>query len=225
VLESPELAQRLKNTLTLTQHELSQLLPPGLTTRSVVRVEDQVLQPVPLGQVDWLGGPQHDHAMVGFRIAPLVLMHTRKYAPPERGRARIRLKDWQKMAPALQKELSGNAEAMGKEVRAGTVDVGTAVQNTLRDRHQLAQSWMAPTIRSREHQQRRSAHRSHEQIQLLRTIARVDAALRDGPQAARVTRSQDLVLEDMDVAWSSGTPHSRRAEVAGTTWTSVGGRA
>ena len=99
VLESPELAQRLKNTLTLTQHELSQLLPPGLTTRSVVRVEDQVLQPVPLGQVDWLGGPQHDHAMVGFRIAPLVLMHTRKYAPPAKGRARIRLKDWQRMAP------------------------------------------------------------------------------------------------------------------------------
>ena len=33
------------------------------------------------------------------------------------------------------------------------------------------------------------------QIQLLRTIARVDAALRDGPQVARVTRSQDLVLE------------------------------
>ena len=92
---------------------------------------------------------------------------------------------------------------MWKRVQAGTVDVGTAVQDTLRNRHQLAQSWMAPTIRSREHQQRRSAHRSHEQIQLLRTIARVDAALRDGPQAARVTRSQDLVLEDMDVAWSS----------------------
>jgi hypothetical protein len=41
------------------------------------------------------------------------------------------------------------------------------------------------------------------QIQLLRTIARVDAALRDGPQVARVTRSQNLVLEDMDVAYSS----------------------
>jgi len=35
-----------------------------------------------------LGGPQHDHAMVGFRIAPLVLMHTRKYAhQQEEGRA------------------------------------------------------------------------------------------------------------------------------------------
>ncbi len=122
-------------------------------TRSVVKVGDQVLQPVPLGQVDWLGGPKHDHAMVGFRIAPLVLMHTRKYAPPARGRARIHLKDWQRMAPALQKELSGGAEAMGKEVRAGTVDVGTAVHNTLRNRHQLAQSWMAPTIRSRDHRE------------------------------------------------------------------------
>jgi hypothetical protein len=104
-------------------------------------------------------------------------------------------KDWQKLAPALQKELSGGAEATWKKVQAGTVDAGAAVQDTLRNRHQLDQSWMAPTIRSREHQQRRAAHRSHEQIQLLRTIARVDAALRDGPQVARVTRSQDLVLE------------------------------
>ncbi len=93
VLESPELAQRLKNTLTLTQHELSQLLPPGLTTRSVVRVEDQVLQPVPLGQVDWLGGPQHDHAMVGFRIAPLVLMHTASNLDDEENSVTIRMRD------------------------------------------------------------------------------------------------------------------------------------
>ncbi len=85
---------------------------PPVSVRSVVKVGDQVLQPVPLGQVDWLGGPQHDHTMVGFRIAPLVLMHTRKYAPPARGRTRIRLKDWQRMAPALQKELSEGAEAV-----------------------------------------------------------------------------------------------------------------
>ena len=143
MLDHPELAQRLADTPTLKQNELSRLLPPGLTARSVVKAGDQVFQPVPLGQVDWLGGPQHDHAMVGFRIAPLVLTHTRKYAPPARGRTRIRLKDWQRMAPALQKELSGGAEAMGKRVQAGTVDVGTAVQDKLRNRHQLAQSWMA----------------------------------------------------------------------------------
>jgi hypothetical protein len=62
---------------------------------------------------------------------------------------------------------------------------------------------MAPTIRSRERHQRRAAHRSREQIQLLRTIARTEAALKDGPQITQVTRSQNLVLEDMDVAWSS----------------------
>jgi len=207
VLDHPELARRLADTPILKQHELSRFLP-GLTARSVVKAGEKVFQPVPLGQVDWLGGPRHDHAMVGFRIAPLVLAatlaHTRKYASPARGRTRIRLKDWQRLAPALQKELSGGAEAMWKKVQAGTVDAGAAVQDTLRNRHQLAQSRMAPTIRSREHQQRRAAHISHEQIQLLRTIARVDAALRDGPQVARVTRSQDLVLEeDMDVAWSS----------------------
>ncbi len=31
VLDCPEVAQRLKDTFTLTQHELSQLLPPSLT--------------------------------------------------------------------------------------------------------------------------------------------------------------------------------------------------
>jgi hypothetical protein len=77
-------------------------------------------------------------------------------------RAGRRLKDWQKLAPALQKELSGEAEATWKKVQTGTADAGAAVQDILRNRHQLAQSWMAPTIRSREHQQRRAAHRSHE---------------------------------------------------------------
>jgi len=112
VLDHPELAHRLADTTILKQHELSRLLPPGLTARSVVKAGDQVFQPVPLGQVDWLGGPQHDHTMVSFHIAPLVLTHTRKYALPARGRTRIRLKDWQKMAPSLQKELSGGAEAL-----------------------------------------------------------------------------------------------------------------
>jgi hypothetical protein len=116
--------------------------------------------------------------MVGFRTAPLVLAHTRKYAQPAKGRTRIRLRDWRKLAPALQKELSGVAGVTLKKVQAGTVDAGAAVQDTLRNRPQLAQSWMAPTIRSREHQQRRAARRSHEQIQLLRTIARCSVTRR-----------------------------------------------
>jgi hypothetical protein len=62
---------------------------------------------------------------------------------------------------------------------------------------------MTPTIRSGEHQQRRAAHRDHEQIQLLRTIARTEAAIKDGLQAIRVNGAQDRVLEDMDIAWSS----------------------
>jgi hypothetical protein len=135
VLDHPELARRLAVTPILEQHELSRFLPPGLTAHNVVKVGEQVFRPVPLGQVDWLGGPRHDHAMVGFRIAPLVLAHTRKYAPPARGRTRIRLKDWQRLAPALQKELSGSAEVTWKKVQAGTVDAGAAVQDTLRNRH------------------------------------------------------------------------------------------
>jgi hypothetical protein len=153
--------------------------------------------------VDWLGGPLHDHARVGFRIAPQVLAHTRKYCPRAELTKRIRLKDWQKLAPALQLELGGEAEATLAKVSAGTVDVSTAVPDTLRSRNHLVRSWMAPTIRSRERHQRRAAHRSREQIQLLRTIARTEAALKDGLQITQVTRSQNLVLEDMDVAWSS----------------------
>jgi hypothetical protein len=202
-LDHPALAQRLARTLILTQHELLLLLPQGLNAHSVVRVGEQDFRPVPLGQVDWLGGPQHDHARVGFRIAPQVLAHTRKYCSRAEWTTRIRLKDWQKLAPALQKELGGAAAVALAGVRAGTVEASAAVQDTLRSRNQLARSWMAPTIWSRERHQHRAAHRSHEQIQLLRTIARVEAALQDGPQVIRVTRAQNLVLEDMDVAWSS----------------------
>jgi hypothetical protein len=61
---------------------------------------------------------------------------------------------------------------------------------------------MTPTIWSRERHQRLPAHRSHEQIQLLRTISRMETALQDGPQVIRVTCAQNLVLEDMDIAWS-----------------------
>ncbi len=79
VLDHPELARRLADTPILEQHALSRFPPPGLTAHNVVKVGEQVFQPVQLGQVDWLRGPRHDHAMVGFRITPLVLKHTRKY--------------------------------------------------------------------------------------------------------------------------------------------------
>jgi len=93
-LDHPALAQRLSRTMILTQHELLLLLPQGLNAQSVVRVGEQVFRPVPLGQVDWLGGPQHDHARVGFLMAPQVLAHTRKYCSMAEGTTRIRLKDW-----------------------------------------------------------------------------------------------------------------------------------
>lgn len=123
-LEHPALAQRLAGTTTLWQLELASLLPQGIDAHKVVRVGVQFLRPVPLGQVEWLGGPQHDHARVGFRIEPQVLAHTRKYGPQEENTARIRLKDWQKLAPALQKELGSAAEVTLAGVRAGTVDAG-----------------------------------------------------------------------------------------------------
>jgi hypothetical protein len=215
-LDHPALAQWLARTTILTQHEFLLLLPQGLNAQSVVRVGEQVFRPVPLGQLDWLGGPQYDHARVGFRIAPQVLAHTRKYCSQAEGTTRIRLKDWQKLAPAMQRELGDAAAVALAGVRAGTVEASAAVQDTLRSRNQLARSWMTPTIWSRERHQRRAAHRSHEQIQLLRTIARVEAALQDGPQAMRVTRAQNLVLEDMDVAWSSPLSPQEKLSITST---------
>ena len=94
-------------------------------------------------------------------------------------------------------------------VRAGTVDAGTSLQDTVRDRNQLARSWMTTPIRSRERHQRRAALLSHEQIQLLRTITRMEEALQEGQQATRITRVQDLVREDMDIAWNSLSPQEK----------------
>jgi hypothetical protein len=158
-LKHPALAQRLEHTTTLIQHERESLLPQGLDAQKVVRVGEQFFRSVPLGQVEWLGGPQHDHARIGFRIEPQLLAHTRQYVPQTEGTTRIRLKDWQKLAPALQRELGSAAETKLAEVRAGTVDAGEAVQDTLRCRAQLARKWMTPTLRSRACHQRRAAHR------------------------------------------------------------------
>jgi hypothetical protein len=79
-LEHPKLARRLTRTVVaFGNHVWEPFQIQGLTAQSVVRVGEQVFRPVPLGRVDWWGGPQHDHARVGFRIAPQVLAHTRKY--------------------------------------------------------------------------------------------------------------------------------------------------
>ena len=92
--------------------------------------------------------------------------------------------------------------------------------STLRERNQLARSWMTPTIRSREIHQHRAAHRSHEQGRLLRTIARVEAALQDGPQVTRITRAQDLVLDYMDIALNSLLSPLQKLSITSTeAWT------
>ena len=51
-LDHPALAERLASRAILKQHELPLLLPQGLTCQNVIRVGEQVLRPVPLGQVD-----------------------------------------------------------------------------------------------------------------------------------------------------------------------------
>jgi hypothetical protein len=128
------------------------------------------------------------------------------YCPQVEGKTCIRLKDWQTLAPALQRELGDAGVVTLAGVRAGTVNVSIAVQDTLQSRNQLARSWMTPTIWSRERHQRRAAHRSHKQIQLLRTITRM----------VRITRAQNLVLEDMDIAWSSPLSPKKKWSITST---------
>jgi hypothetical protein len=128
----------------------------------------------------------------------------------------IHLKDWQRLAQVLQRELSATATVTLARVRAGTIDIGTAMQDTLRDRNQLARNWMTSTIRSREQCQRQDAHRSHDQIKLLRTITWMEAALQEGQQVTRITRVQDLVLENMDIAWSSPLSPQEKLSIPST---------
>ena len=44
----------------------------------------------------------------------------------------------------------------------------------------------------------------------------MEAALQDGPQVIRVTRAQNLVLEDMDVAWSSPLSPQEKLSITST---------
>ena len=48
------------------------------------------------------------------------------------------------------------------------------------------------------YKRQREAHRNHEQIVLLRDIARAEAALREGPQDVNITVAQRLCLRDLD---------------------------
>jgi len=78
-LDHPELAERLAYTVAFEKHEPQSLRLQDLTAQNVVRVGEHVYQLVTLGHVEWLGGPQHDHARVGFRIAPQVLAHNTRH--------------------------------------------------------------------------------------------------------------------------------------------------
>jgi hypothetical protein len=48
----------------------------------------------------------------------------------------------------------------------------------------------------------------------------MEAALQEGPQFTRITRAQDLVLEDMDIAWSSPLSPQEKLSITSTeAWT------
>ena len=48
----------------------------------------------------------------------------------------------------------------------------------------------------------------------------MEAALQEGPQVTRITRAQDLVLEDMDIAWSSPLSSQEKLSITSTEdWT------
>ena len=129
-------------------------------------------------------------------------------------RRRPRLDDWKKIAPDLNATLQERVLTRQTAIREGKIDTGEAVQQTMKERVQLEEQLLAPVVKARSHQQRRGPHRNHEQIALMRDIARAETALREGPQGDRITAAQGLCLRDLD--FSALGQLSRQEELAVT---------
>ena len=77
------------------------------------------------------------------------------------------------------------------------MDAGDAVRATTQGRTGKAREMHQPAVRARETRQRRGEHRNKEQILLWRDVSRAEAALREGLNQDRVTRAQELCLQDI----------------------------
>ena len=200
-LEHEQLQRLLAQSTVVSVEDWARLDLRHISAQCVVQVGEEFFRPVVYGRADWLGDQKHDHARVCALFAADVLIFERgKQKGPKARSRRIDLDDWKRITPTLGKTLQEKVQARRVALQEGSIDAGTAVAQTLRERNQLAGSLHAPTVKARKHQQRRGEHRNRKQIHLLRDIARAEAALKDGPQAERVTWAQELCLRDTELS-------------------------
>ena len=198
---TPQQSQRMREQRTsLSPQDWARMRLERTSPQQGVRAGKSFFQPVVYGRADWTGAPQHDHAKISVSVACDVLKFERGLTADHRGarRSRPRLNDWKRITPELNATLHEGVQTRREAVRKGQEDAGEAVQQTMQERMQLEEQLLAPTVKARLHQQRRGAHRNHEQIVLLRDIARAEAALREGPQDVNITVAQRLCLRDLD---------------------------
>ena len=214
---TPQQAQWVRErSISLSQDDWARLDMETISPQCAIRVGESFFQPAVYGRADWTGAPQHDHAKVSVSIARDVLKFEREQqATHQRARRRRpRLDDWKKIAPDLNATLQARVLTRQTAIREGKIDTGEAVQQTMKERVQLEEQLLAPVVKARSHQQRRGPHRNHEQIALMRDIARAETALREGPQGDRITAAQGLCLRDLD--FSALGQLSRQEELAVT---------
>ena len=219
-----QLQRELEQRISLSQEDWTRMQLGSVTPQCVVRAGKCFFQPVVYGRADWIGAPQHDHAKVSVSIARDVLRYERgQQAGRQRDRrSRPKLDEWRRITPELNENLREQVQVRRTAIQGGQVSTSDAVQQTMRERVQLAEKLLAPTVKVRSHQQRREAHRNHEQIELLRDIACAEAALREGPQGDRVTVAQRQCLRNVDLSALGSLSMQEELEVVGSPhWTSM----
>ena len=93
--------------------------------------------------------------MCALFAADVLIFERGKQKGPKARSRRIDLDDWKRITPTLGKTLQEKVQARRVALQEGSIDAGTAVAQTLRERNQLAGSLHAPTVKARKHQQRR----------------------------------------------------------------------
>ena len=198
MITNERLSKHLEKSTSLTMEEGRAVGMSDISAQSAIRVGQDFFQPVVRGRVDWTGQQQHDHAKLSVEIATEVLTFERGIQRgPKTGKCRIKLSDWKKIAPDLNASMQGGAKERTRQVRGGYMDAGDAVRATTQGRTGKAREMHQPAVRARETRQRRGEHRNKEQILLWRDVSRAEAALREGLNQDRVTRAQELCLQDI----------------------------
>ena len=223
MITNEKLAEHLTRSTSLTGEEGRAVGISGISAQSAIRVGQDFFQPAVRGRVDWAGQQGHDHAKLSVEIATEVLTFERGIQRgPKAGKCRIRLGDWKKIAPHLNASMQEGAKERASQVQEGRMDAGDAARATTKERMGKAGEMHQPVVRARDTQQRRGDHRSKEQILLWRDVARAEAALREGREQSRVTRAQELCLQDVELhVERSLTTSDKLAVIHSSHWRSL----